>query len=480
MWKRLQKEFGKWIWISLVLHVLAALLSTGFQNSDEHFQILEFLHARLGLSPLSDLSMEFQGMMRPWLQPLFYEVPVQLLRRLGIENPFVWATVIRLVSALVGWLSVLALGLRVSDWVDNPQARKWTFRILSCLWLLPVLHARHSSENLSGAVFVIGLCLSLEKGIGLIPLFLGGACLGLALHLRYQVVFMFFGFMAWMLFSAKERSWSRRQWGTWLSGMVMAGFVGIIADRVGYGRWTLAIWNYFQFNIVKGGLEKAGEYPWWDYFRRSWTETWPLLGFVHFISFFVLWLRAPRHVLTWVTLPFFFFHFYIGHKETRFLFPAMHLAPLVLVLAFAPLWSVQNRWRWVRNSLVALNALALLPSVVLPIWWPAGFYEEIFLRARQSEITSLEYTGENPYKPAGIHFHFYQPAGISVMPFSPGPGPKWIVHETYEILAFLAAQGSRGEMKCEIRFSAYSKWLMEAVPVERVKRLKNWTAIYCR
>ena len=66
------------------------------------------------------------------------------------------------------------------------------------------------------------------------------------------------------------------------------------------------------------------------------------------------------------------------------------------------------------------------------------------------------------------------------MPFSPGPGPKWIVHETYEIPAFLAAQGSRGEMKCEIRFSAYSKWLMEAVPVERVKRLKNWTAIYCR
>src|SRR5207244_3098177 len=88
----------RWLLISAGLHLVAAVFSLGFYHTDEHFQILEFLNYLLGLSPASDLPIEFHRQIRSWMQPGIYFVLLKALSVVGVKNPFFWALAIRLFS----------------------------------------------------------------------------------------------------------------------------------------------------------------------------------------------------------------------------------------------------------------------------------------------------------------------------------------------------------------------------------------------
>jgi len=62
----------------------------------------------------------------------------------------------------------------------------------------------------------------------------------------------------------------------------------------------------------------------------------------------VTWVRYPRHILTWTTLPFFIFHSLVGHKELRYLFPIVLPAALAFILAYAPAPGEVARPAWLR------------------------------------------------------------------------------------------------------------------------------------
>ena len=68
---------------------------------------------------------------------------------------------------------------------------------------------------------------------------------------------------------------------------------------------------------------------------------------------------AVRHVVTWMLVPFLLVHFFLGHKELRFFFPALFFAPWFIVLMFRELprrWFGARVWRYVLGVLVAVNA----------------------------------------------------------------------------------------------------------------------------
>ena len=84
----------------------------------------------------------------------------------------------------------------------------------------------------------------------------------------------------------------------------------------------------------------------------------------------VTWVRFPRHILTWATLPFCLFHSAIGHKELRFLFPIMLPATLAIIAAYAPVPgdALQPKWLraiwdrrlgWIAKAIYGLNFLML-------------------------------------------------------------------------------------------------------------------------
>jgi GPI mannosyltransferase 3 len=55
--------------IGLCFHLLAAVFSIGFNNHDEHFQILEFAALKLNLAGVNDMPWEYGYQMRSTVQP---------------------------------------------------------------------------------------------------------------------------------------------------------------------------------------------------------------------------------------------------------------------------------------------------------------------------------------------------------------------------------------------------------------------------
>jgi phosphatidylinositol glycan class B len=214
-WKR---SFVAWLAFSLVTHLVCSDFSVGYHAIDEHFQILEFLNFKLGQTPQVDLPMEYAARLRPWLQPAFYYGIVQGLKTIGIQSPFTWAWVFRLFCSLVGWLSLVGMGICSRFWFKDARAQKFCLAAIGLLWFLPPLHARPSSEGLGGSFFMLGLCtisLMTLPG-GLLPSgwakvlrsrwtpLAAGLLFGLSFESRFQMALMIGGVFLWVLFFAKR------------------------------------------------------------------------------------------------------------------------------------------------------------------------------------------------------------------------------------------------------------------------------------
>jgi phosphatidylinositol glycan class B len=469
----------RWLLISLGLHLVAAAFSTGYQNSDEHFQILEFLNTYLGGTPTSALPIEYGHLIRPWFQPFLYWVPVRLLMSLGINNPFTWAFAARLVSSLIGWLSVVGLALCVPLWIKQTRWQKWTIIALSLFWGLPALHARTSSENLSGALFVIGLCTATwlfqkRKSFSALLWLIPGALWGLAFEARYQLGFMVAGGFFWFVLIARLKM---RDLTLFFAGILLAIGFGTYFDFLGYGKWTFAPWNYFYFNLVQDYVSSTDVSPWWDYFRRSWTESVPLLGFLTLIGLILFWIREPKHVLTWSLAPFFLVHLAIGHKETRFLFPLAHAAPVcVMILLFAQHkgrsmgeWMIAKRpFRWTLDGILFLNGIALVTLSLIPATPGMRFYKAVYDRS----IQELYFTpGEDPYTLLGIPMYFYRRPNLKLLPLESTPPLRtfWYASRSAEIHA---------DTSPELFHRCHA--VTHSLPdLQVLERFRNWTLFEC-
>lgn len=448
----------------------------------------------MGGTPHSALPIEFEHQIRPWFQPFLYYVPIRALTLLGNHNPFTWALAIRLLSALIGWLSVVCLALCVPLWISTSRWQKASVIALSLFWCLPALHARHSSENLSGALFVIGLCGILRllhssrrahsaSWIGL------GALWGFAFEARYQVGFMVAGgffWLGWMIFQRDSRSGQAR-WPQWLllfSGTLLAVGFGTVLDRLGYGQWTFAPWNYFHFNLIQDYVSSTDVSPWWDYFRRSWTESWPGLGFLTLAGLIIFWVLEPWHFLTWTHAPLFLVHLAIGHKETRFLFPLAHAAPIFLMLLLA---SPKRNYPWgdaiwrrrplkiLFEGVIAMNLVALITLSIAPAAPAIRFYQAVYDRS----ITELYYSeGWNPYTILGIPMYFYRSPQLKTLPLEK-PLPSTSFWYASPKLALTSEENTGIDAFLNERCELVARSLPDLGEPLR-SRLRNWSLFHCR
>ena len=488
----LAPETRRWLGVALGLHLLAAWFSAGFYHPDEHFQILEFIGARLGLSPASDLPIEYHRMIRPWLQPAVYGLLIQGLSAVGLTNPFTWAFAARLLSALLGWGSLVAMMVCLPRWVEAARERRWAAMGCALLWYLPSLHARHSSENLAGSVFLIGLAVLVTSAryrdegsfrdaarVVAVPggaAFGAGLLLGASFELRYQVGFMVLGAGLWWCLVART-PW--RALGSIAAGILAAIAAGSAVDRWGYGTWTFAPWNYLNFNLIENHVHDTDTNPVWDLFRRATTETWPPLGILALVLFGIAWIRRPRHLLTWSLVPLFLVHHAIGHKELRFLFPLAHAGPVLLAMALAGLELSSGVLGKLGRFLVGWNGIALVAQTLLPAWGPIRLQEYLHGRAAGTEVP-LYLLGEGPYYILGQVSHFYRPPGIIERHVST-PAELAAARGRGLILVngFRLPEGSGLGELCPALYRTLPLFLDRPGLKNRLENVKNWTVFDC-
>ena len=102
-------------------------------------------------------------------------------------------------------------------------------------------------------------------------------------------------------------------------------FLGILIDFWGYGvlfpNSSIVALNYFNLNAewAKTGYFSTGTEAWWYNFYFIIKEFLPPISILVLISIILFWIILPKHMVTWMTLPYFIFLCTLPHKETRFL-----------------------------------------------------------------------------------------------------------------------------------------------------------------
>lgn len=139
-------------------------------------------------------------------------------------------------------------------------------------------------------------------------------------------------------------------------------------------------------------------------------------------AMFITWVRHPRHIVTWATLPFFVAHSLVGHKEVRYLFPMTLIGTFFLVLAFMPSngrqpailrWLWERRGSWGAKILYAMNFVAL--AIVCCKVSPSSIVIQKYIYDHYPEGCQLYVLGEkSPYQNVNYNMFFYRPKNFTI------------------------------------------------------------------
>lgn len=352
--------------------LVTAWFSVTFYFPDEHYQVLEFMSYKLGITRAAELPWEFSVRIRPWLQPLLYFLIAKPLTLLGVTDMFTLAFILRLATCVFSLTAVAVFARSVLSTIEGDEEKRAFVRYLPLFGFLPYLFVRTSSETSSAAFFALGAGLVMgEKSAARVAL--AGLFCGLAFESRYQTGLLSLGLLGWLAAVGRVRL---PVLGAFLGGGLVALALGALADRWGYGQWVFPPLGYIEVNLLQGvAAHRFGREPVLAYLYLLPAQIFFAITLVLMVGMAAMWLRNPRHALTWASLPFVLGHMAVAHKEARFLFPLAILATAFPVLGFSPqlprgrafflrLWS----WRkgWPAQTLTTVSLLAMVYFAVYP------------------------------------------------------------------------------------------------------------------
>jgi phosphatidylinositol glycan class B len=472
----------KWLLISLGLHLVAGLMSIGFYDMDEHFQIMEFVSYKLGQSPASALPHEFFENCRSWLQPSIYEAIARICKALGIVSPAFWAASFRIFSGFLGWLGLVGMALCAYRWFPEKKYRELSVKFGALLYFLPYLHARTSSENLGGTFFVLAISTLVlflnekpsaryfQAQLSPLSAATSGLLLGFSFLSRFQMGFMIFGLGVWCLFIARIHLKSLI---VVFLGLAVSIAFGALLDWRGAGVWTFSPYNYF-FSFQKAAASPhVGVFPWWGYFQFLAGDV-PLLGNLIAAGVIAGWIAKYRNPLTFATLPFVLVHMAIPHKEPRYLFPLISTVPLLLTFGVQFLSNLAQRFlknrdlkhllafRWIRNLILFLNAGGLLVATLKPASTQPMLHSYLF--DHQNEIHVFQFIDSHPFELIGLPLNFYRPPHLQVVQTSflklaeqlkNEKQPQWLYYTQLQ----LPPEAGKLQEDCRLEYTVFPNWL---------------------
>ncbi|MGF7081390.1 hypothetical protein [Mucilaginibacter sp. UYCu711] len=358
------KNSGWFLGLVILVYLLIAYFSIGFHHYDEHYQILEFAHYKLGLTPRDHLAWEFEARIRPTIQPTIALGIFKFLTFCGIRDRFIWALVLRVLSAL---LAIVTLKKFIDSILSEilPETVPLFIFLSYFLWFLPYINVRYSSENWSGLFFIMAITLirSPPNKSALFKNLLIGSLLGLSTLFRYQAAILVVASLFWLYFIAKMPI---KNIGLILVALFSVLLLGVGLDSWFYGEWVITMVNYFKSNIVQNVASTYGTLPWYQYSLYIVTKPITCIGYLILLSLVYLIYIDSKHILVWAILPFLIVHSAIPHKELRFLFELANFTPAILLLAWNKIPHIniikKTASVWALAFLLVLNTTALFAA----------------------------------------------------------------------------------------------------------------------
>ena len=471
--------------IGLAVYALTAWCSEGYHHPDEHFQVLEFAHYKLGRTPAADLPWEFAAQIRPGLQPMLAYGFIRAAETLGLSNPFTQVFLLRL---LTGWLCLWAY-FRWAHWLSvtsgDERLEQWLRWAVVVVWFVPYLSVRFSSENWAGLVFVVGV-LGWVNLRGTLAAFL----LALSFFFRFQMAFALLGLGAWMLWRWRaDRSLrpTLAQAAGMLAGGMAATALGVWADAWLYGKPVFTAYNYFAANILENKAANWGTAPWWFYFAQTLLTAVPPLS-VMLLALLGrgLW-RERGSALAWCFVPFLLAHIAVGHKEMRFMYPM--LLP-VLVLAVQGLRQIAGATRSRTNQVggpirVLCWTAVMINFALLPVRCLLAAQESVptfrFLyryAAERQEPVAVFSQEKSVYNLVGLEVHFYRSPKVQTFVVQRFDPDTLRMADTPHRLLFsqkLTLQNPLPGLATERVYTYFPDWILRFNPNDWQSRSRMWS-----
>ena len=317
--------------VAVIVHLCAAYFSHGYYQIDEHHQILEFAAFKEGVVSEKELAWEYESGIRSGFQPFIAYSVSHVLSAIGVESPFLWAAVLRLLSVALALAAALLFFVAHREDLKHENTRRWMLAAMLLLWVLVFYHARFSSEGWMASFMLLGLAFwRMRDGVGF--LFAAGACLGLAFVCRYQAGFMLLPLAVFALWREKPPAIVKMA-----AGAFCALLLEFLINWWFYGAPSLPWLNYLQFHLD----DSTNLAPWYMYLRKS-GEFIPPLGYLLPFVLAAFWFLFPRHALTWATVLYVAFHFYSDNRQFRFMLPVLVFLPLMTAMVWEHAVSVRD------------------------------------------------------------------------------------------------------------------------------------------
>jgi phosphatidylinositol glycan class B len=166
--------------------------------------------------------------------------------------------------------------------------------------------------------------------------------------------------------------------------------------------------------------------PFWWYFFDANANPLAPITLLWTVAMLVTWVRFPRHMVTWFTLPFFLGHSIFPHKEVRYLFPIALLSTFFFILAYVPqsgaatqpawlraIW--QRRKSWLAMVLCGLNIVGLIYGCVAAKQPSVNFQKYVYDHYPHGcTLCLLGADTKSPYENVGLNMFFYRPPGFTI------------------------------------------------------------------
>jgi GPI mannosyltransferase 3 len=353
--------------ILAAITVVTAWFSETFFFPDEN-RVLEFMGYKLGLVAPDELTWEWPDRIRSFTLPALYYLIARPAIALGLSDMFAVKALLRLTTAVVSLAALLSFARWMQGDLQRDDEKRAFARLLPFVGFLPYLFVRTASETAAAAFFTFALVLAVRGGWK--RMLAAGALCGIAFECRFQTAFLTLGLMAWLWLQARTKPEKIAAFAG--AGLAVVGAAALI-DYWGYGVWCFPPWNYVNVNLIQGVAAKDfGTSPFFAYFYLELANIFAPVVALMMIAMVFAAIRNPRHVVTWVTVPFFLVHCFMAHKEERFLFPLAILATAWPVLAF---WGMPKLWDWRKSwaakavgwtAVAAMAFLAVYPFGIRP------------------------------------------------------------------------------------------------------------------
>ena len=472
--KYLNKTF-LFIFLCLCFHIIASFFSFGFYSDDEHFQILEPIAYLMGINNqvVNDPTWYYwewheSRRIRPLIQVYFYYFLIKPFEYL--QNPFFWTFILRFVSSIVGFLSLVYLFFTFKR-IYNFKNTIFNYFIYFCFWFYPFLHSRTSSENLSLSIFIFGLCLIYNAKFikkEFLKLLFGIFLIGIAVDIRFNLIFSAGPLIFYLMF----KKFDEIKMFSIFTIFIFSLAICILVDSYFWGFYTNTFWQFYNYNMGELKiLNSFGVEPWWYYITETLKTLSPPLSIVFMISIIFFWIKKPLDYLTIITL----FHIIvlssIGHKEIRYIFPIFVFAPLFIIY-FTDNINKKYLLNLVKTIVIITNVIFIMIALFYPPNNKVSIYKYIYNNINIKD--EIFYYGENPYQVNDMEPLFYTNFLTKIKKYENNSNKN----EYYIITKdFKFAENNLN--KCELKFSTIPKLLFKLN--SNWQRLKlNWEIYYCK